>query len=310
MERLKKYFPLKSKRRNKATRRIYLTSHNNTCQGLPDKILTIVNKYIVFCWRELLCEVWNFFLPFPNCRVCKILQLFQQPWKCSPNPRSSYIRVALSAERCLWLFLIVSSFLQPSSTEKALANQFLAPGRTPTTIKERTPATKTVHLQTKARCTGKMRSELLGTVCFGAAASLLLARRWSLMTFGCLWWLCLCYVPGWGWSHLFSFAMDNLNTGHRCHYCAWRTLVLWFYMIVPHEPFHWPCVIFCFVSLPDSQDPLAISGKFNLIFCNCNWLSFTGKERGRPGVRGWPEQLLNYWLTSCQDTRFKKTNTE
>ncbi|NXD17082.1 USE1 protein, partial [Nothocercus nigrocapillus] len=58
------------------------------------------------------------------------------------------------------------------STEKALANQFLAPGRTPTTTKERTPATKTVHLQTKARCTGKMRSELLGTVC-SAAVSLL-----------------------------------------------------------------------------------------------------------------------------------------
>ncbi|NXA12987.1 USE1 protein, partial [Sapayoa aenigma] len=51
-----------------------------------------------------------------------------------------------------------------SSTEKALANQFLAPGRTPTTAKERTPATKTVHLQTKARCTGQMRNELLGTV--------------------------------------------------------------------------------------------------------------------------------------------------
>ncbi|NXA90022.1 USE1 protein, partial [Melanocharis versteri] len=51
-----------------------------------------------------------------------------------------------------------------SSTEKALANQFLAPGRTPTTAKERTPATKTVHLQTKARCVGQMRSELLGTV--------------------------------------------------------------------------------------------------------------------------------------------------
>ncbi|NXH68856.1 USE1 protein, partial [Hydrobates tethys] len=64
-----------------------------------------------------------------------------------------------------------------SSTEKALANQFLAPGRTPTTTKERTPATKTVHLQTKARCTGKMRSELLGTVCFGAPASLLLFYR-------------------------------------------------------------------------------------------------------------------------------------
>ncbi|NWY74507.1 USE1 protein, partial [Erithacus rubecula] len=51
-----------------------------------------------------------------------------------------------------------------SSTEKALANQLLAPGRTPTTAKERTPATRTVHLQTKARCTGQMRSELLGTV--------------------------------------------------------------------------------------------------------------------------------------------------
>ncbi|NXG67607.1 USE1 protein, partial [Hemiprocne comata] len=66
-----------------------------------------------------------------------------------------------------------------SSTEKALANQFLAPGRTPTTTKERTPATKTVHLQTKARCTGKMRSELLGTVCFGAVTSLMLFYRFS-----------------------------------------------------------------------------------------------------------------------------------
>ncbi|XP_058019227.1 vesicle transport protein USE1 isoform X2 [Ahaetulla prasina] len=50
-----------------------------------------------------------------------------------------------------------------SSSEKALANQFLAPGRTPTTAKERTPATKTVHLQTKARFMGEMRNELLGT---------------------------------------------------------------------------------------------------------------------------------------------------
>ncbi|NXW28388.1 USE1 protein, partial [Phaetusa simplex] len=73
-----------------------------------------------------------------------------------------------------------------SSTEKALANQFLTPGRTPTTTKERTPATKTVHLQTKARCTGKMRSELLGTVCFGAAASLLLLYRLSPVAFSCL----------------------------------------------------------------------------------------------------------------------------
>ncbi|XP_063003077.1 vesicle transport protein USE1 isoform X2 [Elgaria multicarinata webbii] len=52
-----------------------------------------------------------------------------------------------------------------SSSEKALANQFLAPGRTPTTAKERTPATKTVHLRTKARYAGEMRGELLGTVC-------------------------------------------------------------------------------------------------------------------------------------------------
>ncbi|XP_063146731.1 vesicle transport protein USE1 isoform X2 [Candoia aspera] len=52
-----------------------------------------------------------------------------------------------------------------SSSEKALANQFLAPGRTPTTARERTPATKTVHLQTKARFMGEMRNELLGTVC-------------------------------------------------------------------------------------------------------------------------------------------------
>uniref|UniRef100_A0A667YAT1 Vesicle transport protein USE1 n=1 Tax=Myripristis murdjan TaxID=586833 RepID=A0A667YAT1_9TELE len=51
-----------------------------------------------------------------------------------------------------------------SPTEKALANQFLAPGRTPTIANERMPATKTVHMQTKARCTGEMRDELLGTV--------------------------------------------------------------------------------------------------------------------------------------------------
>ncbi|KAM7409863.1 hypothetical protein PAMA_001390 [Pampus argenteus] len=50
-----------------------------------------------------------------------------------------------------------------SPTEKALANQFLTPGRTPTIANERMPATKTVHMQTKARCTGEMRNELLGT---------------------------------------------------------------------------------------------------------------------------------------------------
>ncbi|XP_032427134.1 vesicle transport protein USE1 isoform X1 [Xiphophorus hellerii] len=50
-----------------------------------------------------------------------------------------------------------------SPTEKALANQFLAPGRTPTIANERMPATKTIHIQSKARFTGEMRDELLGT---------------------------------------------------------------------------------------------------------------------------------------------------
>uniref|UniRef100_A0A3Q4HHJ0 Vesicle transport protein USE1 n=1 Tax=Neolamprologus brichardi TaxID=32507 RepID=A0A3Q4HHJ0_NEOBR len=51
-----------------------------------------------------------------------------------------------------------------SPTEKALANQFLAPGRTATMANERMSVTKKVHTQTKARCTGEMRDELLGTV--------------------------------------------------------------------------------------------------------------------------------------------------
>uniref|UniRef100_A0A8C9WX23 Vesicle transport protein USE1 n=1 Tax=Sander lucioperca TaxID=283035 RepID=A0A8C9WX23_SANLU len=49
-----------------------------------------------------------------------------------------------------------------SPTEKALANQFLAPRRTPTIANERMPVSKTVHMQTKARCTGEMRDKLLG----------------------------------------------------------------------------------------------------------------------------------------------------
>ncbi|KAM6939122.1 vesicle transport protein USE1 isoform 1-T1 [Lycodopsis pacificus] len=58
-----------------------------------------------------------------------------------------------------------------STTEKALANQFLAPGRTPTIANERMPASKTVHMQTKARCTGEMRDELLGTGFSGKGTS-------------------------------------------------------------------------------------------------------------------------------------------
>ncbi|XP_041863309.1 vesicle transport protein USE1 isoform X1 [Melanotaenia boesemani] len=58
-----------------------------------------------------------------------------------------------------------------SPTEKALANQFLAPGRTPTIANERMPASKTVHMQTKARCTGEMRNELLGKQSLGKEMS-------------------------------------------------------------------------------------------------------------------------------------------
>ncbi|XP_062869049.1 vesicle transport protein USE1 [Trichomycterus rosablanca] len=59
----------------------------------------------------------------------------------------------------------------PSSTEKALANQFLAPGRTPTISSERMVASKTVHMQSKARCTGEMRSELFNTAAASAGLS-------------------------------------------------------------------------------------------------------------------------------------------
>ncbi|XP_057262767.1 vesicle transport protein USE1 isoform X2 [Pezoporus wallicus] len=82
-------------------------------------------------------------------------ELKQQSSKPAPELLNEYSR------KVDFLKGLLEAEKLPSSTEKALANQFLAPGRTPTTTKERTPATKTVHLQTKARCTGKMRSELL-----------------------------------------------------------------------------------------------------------------------------------------------------
>ncbi|NWR77254.1 USE1 protein, partial [Centropus unirufus] len=88
-------------------------------------------------------------------------ELKQQAGKPAPELLNEYSR------KVDFLKGLLEAEKLSSSTEKALANQFLAPGRTPTTTKERTPATKTVHLQTKARCTGKMRSELLGTVGFG-----------------------------------------------------------------------------------------------------------------------------------------------
>ncbi|XP_061211879.1 vesicle transport protein USE1 [Neopsephotus bourkii] len=82
-------------------------------------------------------------------------ELKQQSSKPAPELLNEYSR------KVDFLKGLLEAEKLPSSTEKALANQFLAPGRTPTTTKERTPATKRVHLQTKARCTGKMRSELL-----------------------------------------------------------------------------------------------------------------------------------------------------
>lgn len=70
--------------------------------------------------------------------------------------------------------------------------------------------------------------------------------------------------------------LDSLNTGHR-YYARPGGLF-----------FHWPFVIFCFVSLSTSQDPLAIDGKFNLLFSlTLVNLSFTGKEGGRSGIRDW-----------------------
>ncbi|XP_016130082.1 vesicle transport protein USE1-like isoform X3 [Sinocyclocheilus grahami] len=60
----------------------------------------------------------------------------------------------------------------PSPAEKSLANQFLAPGRTPTISSERTPASKTVHIQSKARCAGEMRKELMSTQAVSSSGSL------------------------------------------------------------------------------------------------------------------------------------------
>ncbi|XP_060797181.1 vesicle transport protein USE1 [Neoarius graeffei] len=67
----------------------------------------------------------------------------------------------------------------PSPSEKALANQLLAPGRTPTISSERMSATKMVHVQSKARCTGEMRSELFATAASSAGSETELRHRRS-----------------------------------------------------------------------------------------------------------------------------------
>ncbi|XP_030583325.1 vesicle transport protein USE1 [Archocentrus centrarchus] len=86
-----------------------------------------------------------------------LVALRKNPSKPTPEVLTEYTR------KVNFLKGILEAEKLSSPTEKALANQFLAPGRTPTIANERMPATKTVHIQTKARCTGEMRDELLGT---------------------------------------------------------------------------------------------------------------------------------------------------
>ncbi|XP_048353619.1 vesicle transport protein USE1 isoform X2 [Sphaerodactylus townsendi] len=86
-----------------------------------------------------------------------LLELKKHSSKPAPEVLSEYSR------KVDFLKGMLEAEKMSSSSEKALATQFLAPGRTPTTTKERIPATQTVHLQTQARYTREMRSELLDT---------------------------------------------------------------------------------------------------------------------------------------------------
>ncbi|KAM6963317.1 vesicle transport protein USE1 [Aplochiton taeniatus] len=84
-----------------------------------------------------------------------LVALKKSPSKPTPEVLTDYTR------KVDFLKGLLEAEKLSSPTEKALANQFLAPGRTPTIANERMPASKTVHMQTKARCTGEMRKELL-----------------------------------------------------------------------------------------------------------------------------------------------------
>uniref|UniRef100_A0A665X145 Vesicle transport protein USE1 n=1 Tax=Echeneis naucrates TaxID=173247 RepID=A0A665X145_ECHNA len=86
-----------------------------------------------------------------------LVALRKNPCKPTPEVLTDYSR------KVDFLKGLLEAEKLSSPTEKALANQFLAPGRTPTIANERMPATKTVHMQSKARCTGEMRDELLGS---------------------------------------------------------------------------------------------------------------------------------------------------
>uniref|UniRef100_A0A3P9J3M8 Vesicle transport protein USE1 n=1 Tax=Oryzias latipes TaxID=8090 RepID=A0A3P9J3M8_ORYLA len=91
-----------------------------------------------------------------------LIALKKNPSKPTPEILTEYIK------KVDFLKGLLEAEKLSSPTEKALANQFLAPGRTPTVANERNSATKMVHMQTKARCTGQMRDELLGTVRCGS----------------------------------------------------------------------------------------------------------------------------------------------
>ncbi|XP_020780506.1 vesicle transport protein USE1 [Boleophthalmus pectinirostris] len=86
-----------------------------------------------------------------------LVALRKNPSKPTPEVLTEYTR------KVDFLKGLLQAEKLSSPAEKALANQFLAPGRTPTISNERMSATKTVHMQTKARCTGEMRAELLST---------------------------------------------------------------------------------------------------------------------------------------------------
>lgn len=104
-------------------------------------------------------------LPLAGFKMILIYNVNCRSWTRKNMKQQSSIQLLVFSPLQTVFWSRVSLFLvQSSSTEKALANQFLAPGRTPTIANERMPATKTVHMQTKARCTGEMRDELLGTV--------------------------------------------------------------------------------------------------------------------------------------------------
>ncbi|XP_063056227.1 vesicle transport protein USE1 [Engraulis encrasicolus] len=87
-----------------------------------------------------------------------LVALRKSPSKPTPEVLTDYTR------KVDFLKGLLEAEKLSSTAEKALANQFLAPGRTPTISHERMAASKTVHIQAKARCTGEMRNELMGLV--------------------------------------------------------------------------------------------------------------------------------------------------